>query len=156
MQPTTLTTSSIAAAVLALLLGCDSGGVRGTKTPAAPATQKSSTPLENRTPDDAYGRPASVSQPAGSKADPARRTVPPEASLMAGGAGELNFIAEADGVLFVVFADSGRLVYRGHVSRGQNVKLDPDARVLQIGNKTVVRRMSGGSKQQYKLFLQRT
>jgi hypothetical protein len=124
----------------------------------APAPERKiaapTTPLEGRTPDDAYGRPASVSQPSGTKADPARRTIPPDAQLVAGGAGELKYTAEANGALFLVDANSGRLFYRGRVSRGQNVKVDPATGVLQIQNKTVVKQL-GGKAQQLKMFFQR-
>ena len=124
----------------------------------APATQKAatkpSTPLENRTPDDAYGRPASVSQPSGSPADPARTSVPASAQLVGGGTGELKYTAETNGTLFLVNAETGFVMFQGRVAKGQNVKLDPVEQVLQIENKTVVKQV-GRYSQTRKMFFQR-
>jgi hypothetical protein len=103
--------------------------------PAAPATQQASPRLEGRTPDDAYGRPASVSQPSGSWNDPSRQQLPADARLVAEGAPELKFAVPEDGWVYLVHPSEGQ-IYRGAVRHGENVTFDA-AGVLHVGNKPV-------------------
>jgi hypothetical protein len=71
----------------------------------------------------------------GCSSDPKPEQVPASAQMRVQGDQDLAYTAPSDGEVYVYDASARKLLYSGHVERGQNVTIDPDEDKIMIDGK---------------------
>jgi hypothetical protein len=71
----------------------------------------------------------------GCSSEPKAEQVPPGASMSVQGDQQLTYTAPRDGEVYVYDASSRKLLYSGHIEKGQVLSVDPDKDKIMIDSK---------------------
>lgn len=66
-----------------------------------------------------------------------KSAIEPGADEVESGRGVLDYEAQRDGEVFVYDAETDKMVYRGDVEDGQEVRVDPERNRITVGGRTV-------------------
>lgn len=83
-----------------------------------------------------------------------KMAIPAGADEVESGAGTIDWEARRDGEVWVYDADTNKMIYRGPVEQGQNVRVNAGTDQIVIGGKTVSERPIS-DEHKYKIYYRR-